>query len=521
MRRPITKRTPRASGRLNDMMECHNIIYEQTIVSPKHQRSRGIALVWTALVVFVLFLFVGLSIDWAKLLYNLHEMQNAADAAALAGAQIVKIWTADATRQWTQEIASENTAEKLDVYLRTTAQADPFTDDTDLDIILGRWINHMHYFFPTLDTPDAVKVIARRSDGLTDAPPLAFLYGPLCGVDTANARREAIGWYNEASGAGLIVLDRQPLDKQGNQIPGLLIADNVGSIDVVGGSIQVNTIYEGTSQSSKPPAALTVKAGGEMLTSRLTITGHTSPAPGSSGWEDIWEDRDLGIQMPYDIWEGAPYMPDPLAAIQPPDWATAPVKSYNENTDPSVITLDPGYYPNGIEMHNTGTQVTLNPGTYIIGGGNPSGNQVNGLVVTGGTLIAHGVLIYLTKDYIDANGKWAQLDIAGNVVTDITPPGDLPENYINDKPAINGLPGISIWQDRANTQNTATLNGETGLSISGTLYFPNNHVYLAGNPGKTGNQILAGSVEVFGRAQILVEYDGRNNICIGVSVLVK
>lgn len=511
MKRFSAKRYHLLDVGLNVMRRHLCIREQQSVLSPKHLRYHGIALAWTAIVIIALFLLVGLSIDWAKLLYNLHELQNAADAAALAGAQIIKVSTADETRLRTQELASDNKAEKLDVYLRTTTQDDPFTDDTDLDIILGRWINHMRFFFPTLDAPDAVKVIARRADGLTDAPALAFLYGPIVGVNTANANRVAIGWYNEASGAGLIVLDETPVDKQGAPMPGLFIADNVGSVDVIGGSIQVNTVWEGTKLNNNPPAALYVKAGGQMLASRLTITGHTDPAPGSSSWETIWEDRDLGMQMPYDIWEGAPYMPDPLRDIEPPNIADYAVKSYVHDTS---ATLDPGYYPDGIELNSTGTLVNLNPGTYILGGGHL--NQDSGLIVNGGTLIGHGVLIYLTKDYTHTDGRWAQLDIEGNVITDITPPGD----YMNPR-QVDGLPGISIWQDRANTENTATLNGQTGITISGTLYFPNNHIYLAGNPGKTGNQILCGSLEVFGRAQILVEYDGRNNQHKGVSVLVK
>ena len=501
------------------VMICHSAVNVQRCnLSPKHLRYRGLGLVWTVLVIFVLFLLVGLSIDWAKLLYNVHELQNAADAAALAGAQIVKVRTPDETRQWTQEIALENTAEKLDVYLRTTAQDDPFVDNPNLDIILGRWINHMRYFFPTLDTPDAVKVIARREDADENAPALAFLFGPLVDVYEARAKRKAIGWYNQASGAGLIVLDETPVDKSGNAIPGLMIAANVGSVDVVGGSIHVNTIYEGTSHTSSNTAALSIKAGGEMLTSRLTITGSTDPAPGSSDWENIWMNDDLNMQMPYDIWQGAPYMPDPLRNIEPPDIADYEVKSYVHDTS---ATLDPGYYPDGIELNSTGTYVTMNPGTYIIGGG--SLTQDSGLIVNGGTLIAHGVLIYLTKDYgsdliigTSDDGNWAQLDIEGNVITDITPPGDE-----MDPKQINGLLGVSIWQDRANTENIATINGQSGITISGTLYFPNNHVYLAGNPGKTGNQILCGSAEVFGTAQILVEYDGRNNQNRGVSVLVE
>ena len=514
MKRFIANRYYRAEGRLNLIRYRFAACEQKSNLSRKYSRHRGFAFVWTAIVIMALFLLVGLSIDWAKLLYNLHELQNAADAAALAGAQIIKVKTANETRLWSQEMASENTAEKLDVYLRTTPQDDPFTDETDLDIILGRWINHMRYFFPTLDTPDAVKVIARRAEGLTDAPALAFLYGPMVGVNTADANRVAIGWYNEIEGAGLIVLDPSP------EVNGLFIASNVGEISVIGGSIHVNSMAIGTKRNNAPPAAVYVSSGGTMLCSRLTVQGHADPAPGSSFWEGIWTNDDLGMQMPYDIWEGAPYMPDPLEYLVPPSYGDYTVRDYNESSDGSV-TLDPGYYPNGISITRTGTTVTLNPGTYILGGGNPEGNQHNGLIQTGGTLIGHGVLLYLTKDFINPDGKWAQLNIGGNVVTDIFPPGDLPENWVNGKPAIHGLPGVSIWQDRLNTDIQAQLHGGAGMMISGTLYFPKNHVYLAGNPGKAGNQMLCWTCEVFGNAQILIEYDGRNNQNKGVSVLVK
>jgi hypothetical protein len=474
-------------------------------------RYRGFALVWAVLVIFTLFLLVGLSLDIAKLAYNLHELQNAADAAALAGAQIVKVSPADVTRQWTHDIAFANKTEKLEVTLSTSqVQDEPFVDNPDLDIILGRWINHQRWFFPTLDAPDAVKVIARRTDGLADAPALAMLFGRFVDVDTANARRIAIGWYAEISGAGLIVLDP-------DAAPGLYIA-GTGDIRVNGGSIHINSVYEG----DKSDAALYVQGNGNMLCSRLTLTGTTDPYSDASGlWEDIWTDEYTGTQMPYDIFEGAPYMFDPLAHVPPP---TIPidaegnyiVKSYDETIN-GTCTLYPGYYPDGIKVTSTGTTVTLEPGgTYILGGGNPPGGQINGLIQTGGTLIGHGVLIYLTKDYVHPDGKWAQLDIGGNVVTDITPPGDEVDPKI-----INGLEGISIWQDRENTENTASLHGGAGMVISGTLYFPNNHIYLAGTPGKAGNQIICGSVEVHGNAPIIVEYDGRNNNHKGTSVLVQ
>jgi Flp pilus assembly protein TadG len=53
-------------------------------------RQRGIALIWTALFLFLFVGFVGLACDWAYVLLVAHQLQNAADAGSLAGAQFVR-----------------------------------------------------------------------------------------------------------------------------------------------------------------------------------------------------------------------------------------------------------------------------------------------------------------------------------------------------------------------------------------------------------------------------------------------
>jgi Putative Flp pilus-assembly TadE/G-like len=495
--------------------EGHHVPHERGGARRRRRvRRRGVALIWSALMILLLIGFVGLSIDFAKLYFNVHQLQIAADSAALAGAQIVEVNSPDETRLQTQALGLDNYTEALPVTLRLTAQADPYVDDPSVDIILGRWISQFREFYPTLDTPDAVKVIARRDASLgATAPALAMIFGPIFGVDTANASRVAVGWHNAASGAGLIVLDDDPNTGPPTYAPqpGLHVG-GTAKVHVVDGSIQVNSTWTGV----KSDAAMYVQNGAQMLCGRVTVTGNADPAPGDGTWDSIWT-NDAGVQVPYDISEEMPPMPDPLRNLVPPDYTdstTYPVRSYDEQTMGSV-TLDPGYYPGGIAVTATGTSITLNPGTYILGGG--TGTQSKGLVQTGGTLTGHGVLIYLTKDYVDAAaGNWAQLDIGGNVITDITPPGDEVTPKIKD-----GLPGVSVWQDRANTDETASLHGGAGMMISGTLYFPNNHVYLAGVPGKAGNQILCGSVEVHGTAEIVVDYDGRNNQHKGRSILVQ
>lgn len=483
----------------------------------KRVRYRGIALIWSAILMIVMIGLVGLSIDWGKLAVNVHQMQNAADAAALAGAQVVKDQPADVVRRWAHDTAILNSAERLAVSLRMDAQDEPFVTDANLDIVLGRWINFQRRFFPTLDTPDAVRVIVRREEGLAGAPALAMLFGPIFDVNTVDAKREAIGWANHVGGAGLIILDTDPNIGPPNYThqPGLYVASNVGEISVIGGTIHVNTIWTGVNNN----AAVYVPSGGQILCGRLTVTGKTDPlVSDASAWERTWTD-DNGVLWPYDVCEGAPYVPDPLRDLVPPPIPTDAAGNYivaNPNKITTTCTLNPGYYPRGIEVTTTGTTITLNPGTYWLGGGDPPGNQVDGLFMNGGALIGHGVLIYLTKDYVNPGGKWARLDISGNVIADITPPGDEVTPKI-----IDGLLGVTIWQDRSNTANTARLGGGGGMDISGTLYFPNNHVYLAGNPGKAGNQILCGSMEVFGRANVQVIYDGRNNMSRRRAILVR
>ena len=164
MRRPVTKRIPRACGTLKDKMECRDIIRDQNKASKKHLRHRGIALAWTAIVITVMLLMVGLSLDVAKLLHNVHEMQNATDAAALAGAQIVKTATQDETRLFTHNLGLANKAEHLDVKLRMKEQYDPLNDDPNTyDILIGRWVRFNRTFIPTLDAPNAVQAVARRN----------------------------------------------------------------------------------------------------------------------------------------------------------------------------------------------------------------------------------------------------------------------------------------------------------------------------------------------------------------------
>ena len=68
----------------------------------KTQTSRrGIAIIWTAILVVVMIGFVGLACDTGYGLLVAHQLQNAADASALAGALAMIKGTDESRSGWT------------------------------------------------------------------------------------------------------------------------------------------------------------------------------------------------------------------------------------------------------------------------------------------------------------------------------------------------------------------------------------------------------------------------------------
>jgi len=60
---------------------------------PVHRNERGVVIIWSAFFMIMMLGFVALGIDVAKIMATRTELQNAADAAALAGASAVNLST--------------------------------------------------------------------------------------------------------------------------------------------------------------------------------------------------------------------------------------------------------------------------------------------------------------------------------------------------------------------------------------------------------------------------------------------
>jgi hypothetical protein len=571
-------------------------------LSRRHLRRRGVVLVWVAIVFFVMLLFVGLLVDTGKLALNLHQLQNAADAAALAGALVVKSESPEVTRQKTYDLGFANAAEHLAVTLRMTPQPEPFSgDEAAYDILIGRWVRYNNTFVPTLDAPNAVRAFPRRVDPNDDRiRPLALVFGPIVGVDTADAARQAVAFCNSSGGAGLIVLS--PLPNQGLEIGA------TADIDIDGGGIHVNSTAIG--KNNQDGAWI---HGTPMIDAGfLNVVGGVSPAPEESAWEGIFEEAQLdgeaGGFAVMDYMDGIQHIDDPLAAQmldEPLVAATGthldlptilnsqggPVPTWHarwndstssyelfDPTDPSVymrwndltsgydsvptgagfdptlfhdtvglgseivtdpntglpildastglptyrttnpavnVELPPGYYPYGMRLTN-GDDVTLAPSaqsgseTFFILGGGTGGTDV-GLYMSGGNLTGNGVTCYVTQNF--DTGVPGVLRITGGSL-DLDSPGDWQNQNSStiDMSLVDGLNGIAVWQDPTMPDlPDAHLNGNGDFFISGTIYCPDPvHMRLEGDLGDTGNQVLCGTANILGTAEMNVNYDGRN-----------
>jgi len=288
---------------------------------------------------------------------------------------------------------------------------------------------------------------------------MSLFFGPVFGIDTVNLSRQAIAIAGGGTGAGLIALDESA--RQSLRVHG------TATLTVNGGTIQVNSNH---SQAAYAGGTVTIDAPDLNVGGGMRFTG--------------------GAELTGDLNEGAPPIPDPLAALPPPTWNPADDLGTISVTGGETVNLEPGFYSGGISANN-GT-VTLAPGIYILDGA--------GLNITGNTIFtAEGVMFYIT-----GTGT-SNLDLTGTGDIRVTPPD--PDLYTYPDPQVNTYEGVSIFQDRTNT-SAARIIGTSLLDLEGTLYFCKAHVELGGTGDGFGNQLIANTVEVGGTGIITINYDG-------------
>src|SRR4051812_34661570 len=125
-------------------------------------RRRAIALLWVSGTMLVMIGFVGLALDTGYAVLVGQELQQAADAAALAGAQIVRSGPS-VVRDASVAIANQNTAAGSALRVQTT------------DVVIGMHDTASGTFSAGGVAPNAVRVTPRRVAGAPGAAvPLFF-----------------------------------------------------------------------------------------------------------------------------------------------------------------------------------------------------------------------------------------------------------------------------------------------------------------------------------------------------------
>lgn len=151
------------------------------------KNRRGIAIVYIALGLIALVGFAALTIDVGYFYVVKSQLQNAADAAALAGAAKLNgrgpfdNYTA---RYYAQSFAATNTASNTPVSIDLNA-----SNDINGDIVLGCWTGGEN-IDTTCAIPSAVKVVARRIQANNNAT--GTFFGKALGFDSVNITTKAI-----------------------------------------------------------------------------------------------------------------------------------------------------------------------------------------------------------------------------------------------------------------------------------------------------------------------------------------
>ena len=146
-----------------------------------HQNRRGAMAVLLAVMLIVLFAFLAFAVDLGNVYVTRSQLQNAADAAALAGAQqLAEGESATTARQVAVDFAKLNEPDNGNVLVTG-------------DVTIGVWHNETRGFSATLSNPNAVQVVVRR-DG-TNTAAVATSFARLFGIDSTKVTATSIATF--------------------------------------------------------------------------------------------------------------------------------------------------------------------------------------------------------------------------------------------------------------------------------------------------------------------------------------
>lgn len=254
------------------------------------------------------------------------------------------------------------------------------------------------------------------------------------------------------------------------------------SLDTSGAGVTVsgngNVTFDGcqVASNSSDAGALTVSGSGDLITDCYSVVGSVSDNGGLA--------TDAGCSGV----TGGPAISDPYAGLTAPASGTCDSGGYTHNSTSTVSIA--GSYANPYFICGTlwvkkGT-VALDPGIYVIDGGDLN-------VSSQGTLTGTGVTIILKN-----GGQINKINGGGVELT--APTSAAAGQYV----------GILIFQDPATTtdctgNNCNQINGNSTSFLEGVVYFPDQEIYMNGGNVSTAQclQVVAKRVSFSGNNDML------------------
>jgi len=166
------------------------VTISQKLIARINDQS-GITVVLVALTMTVLIGFAALAVDIGYTLTTKNELQNVADAAALAAArQLGVIYQGMSYDEQQNYVCDPHTIVDVatDVAAKNQAGGMNITIEAD-NVTIGDWDANTLSLTQTWDQPDAVRVLARR-DGTANGPITTF-FARIFGIDTVDVSAKA------------------------------------------------------------------------------------------------------------------------------------------------------------------------------------------------------------------------------------------------------------------------------------------------------------------------------------------
>ena len=495
------------------MLEFHtnrSVALARSFRGKRRGRSRsGSVLVFFALILTTMLALVGLVIDGGLLMAAQRHAHNAADAAALAAANDLLFGRPPSTA-----IATATTFVK---------QHNGLEDAPDPEVNI-----------PPQNGPYAG--MANHVEVIVSSPARSYLMNILPGVaaqHTVKARAVA-GSEFISSGAGVTVLDPDAR-------PGLNVGGN--AILKVNGRVFDNSEGGGLDENGQPVnngnngTAGSVSNNARLLAHDIRIVGGVDNPENFEDYDQV-EGRNVlhTRQLP---------VPDPLITLATPTVATGVDPAFrgapqatNANlklgddeadsprlnyvdvdplTNESTMMLHPGIYTS---IDITGGNVEFLPGIYVF---RPEANTQNTLKITGGNVLAEGIMFYNTGDNYDPqtgapdvyDGSQPPPADDGAHFGGITINAGMRFSPIDfDKHSYDPMyhpaeefEGMLFYQRRRNDEAVNFQGDAEEGNLSGTLYAKWANFKVAGQ-GTFDAQFVIGSMDVTGQGDVVVGYAG-------------